>query len=291
MAFFKLSLLARLQDSGASETYWLDATDRDAAIEIADEMLGMRRAFISSLSKMQGFRLTPLSIAGIPSGKQRSYDRRKAGLVGVPLMKKDEDDTSLELFCEDASGDFTKRGWLRFPPDEWVLYDDNGDWAPPQLAQDAWKPFLDNLKSGVFHIRRWNDNLNSNPNSAIVSKVNIDSDGLLSVTLNDPIDNLQPGFKAKLKGYAGALGKSLNGVYRVLGITNLEVFLDAIVCQHKGTSTPGSGASLFQEQYIFEVITKADILSSTSHDTGRSFFLRRGRRSKRPKCLLTRVGA
>lgn len=287
MAKFKLDLLLRQLDAGASEVYYIETENRTTAKEIGDELAAIRIALSPEIASVQGYRITPLAPTGIPSGKQRTYNKEAAAIVGVAGTTRSEQDVSYIVQHSSTDEEVAATQHLRFVPGEWVVYTAAGVWTPIVPFPANSTNYINELTSGSFFMRRFNGSLETNPNSSRVAQVKFDPDGLMSVVLEDEIDSLLPGQRVKIIGYKGIHGRCVNGFYHVLGITGLEVFLDKVSCDFKASTSPGAGASLFLESYLFTAIARTVFVDLGKRDTGRSFFLERGRRSKRRLCRLT----
>lgn len=288
MPNYKVDLLLRCGDSGCSEVYWVEQDDITGAVDNMEFLMGVRAPLMSIFSTIQGWRIQPLDAAGLPNGRAMSKNLQDQAPAGVADTKRDEEDVALLVKCRDADRLAIKTSWLRFLPDEYIQYQANGvfNGFPVSVGFD---PYKAHLEAGGYLIRQFDADKTSNVANSWVTGVKFDATGLMTITLNDQIAAAEVGKKMKIKGYKGAYGKGVNGLRSILGVAGTEIQLDAVSKEFALTEGPGGGAWAFMEKYKFFGIFECIHEGASSHDTGRSFFLRRGRRSRRSRHQFTRV--
>lgn len=289
MPMWRTSLLLKYGKQGCSENYWIDADDIDALETFVAGLFNVRKAMLNDSAFIQGVRFQEYGNRGLPSGRQKSVNKEKELIKGPPASPPDQITTSLLVRCWDLEDKTTKVNWLRFLPDSMISLDLDGNIIVNTALQTAFDAYAAGIIGGRYWMREFDDSKTSNPDNSWIDRIDLSAEGFVSVVLHDQIAAAIPGTRVKIKGYKGEFGKGMNGLADVLGIAGNTLYLNKKHCSFKSDTSDGGGAWCFLEDYTFNVINKCVIDAASSHDTGRPFFARRGRRGKQKRCAFTRV--
>lgn len=286
MPFFKVDLLLKQGQQGASEVYYVTADSVEDMGSLFAQLYPTRLAFMPPAAIVQGLRWVELDNRGLPTGGGDSINKEPNNLAGTEAANPNTHGVALFTDSRDATDKKRKHQWLRFTADSLVNKNANANFDPTLIA-NVFTNYSNVIKNGRFFVRHFDTNTTSNLDWSAIMEVSLDQDGYVTVLLEEPF--ISPNFsgRIKVKGYKGTLGKGINGLADVLGVSNNKVILNKKHCSEKSVTTPGGGARAWQEKYDFAVITKCYLIGDTTHDTGRAFFARRGRRSKIKKCQYT----
>lgn len=277
---WKGELLLKQVNAGCSETYWFNVPDWGEAQDQMMVLANLRKGFMPEIASVQGYRLGEMTANGLVTGRSQSFNLEANGINGVPGTLRDNKDSCMLTRSQDATGKITRKQWLRFLPDEWIAFDVTGKFVPNALLTTAFTAFANELKNGMWYIRQFDTNANSNPVNCIIEELGFDPEGMMYFVGDGSFSQNELGQKLKIRKYNGKFGKECNGIHRILGIEDTRIFLDKRSSDYRGESGPGGGGKAFIENYTFTSIADVVMESGSAHDTGRSFFQPRGRRSK-----------
>jgi hypothetical protein len=224
------------------------------------------------------------------TGKATSYNATSDNYTGVTGTIVAPPDSAMLANAFDVSMLIKKTCHMRFLPQEYITKDAQGVWTPAAGFQPSWTAYEAQLTNGEWYLRAFDKDDSSNATNSVVDAIHIDAAGFVGFELRFPFGEQGPGDKIKITNYRGGLGVGLNGLHYLTAVTDTKIFwIDKRAVSQFGTVVSPGGAWAWGQLYRFTPISTYAHAGPSAHDTGRPFFQRRGRRSKRPVSLFIPV--
>jgi len=270
MPYFKCSLLFEVGKNGWSETWYRDSIDSLQAMSFT-QFLGNRRARLLGL----GASIIACRVSNVNDDRDSTLNAERIPPQPPGSTGGTADAAWNSYLVRTEAGDSHRKSWFtRGNPDEWI---NHAGLAPPfpvnvaltiemekftkHLIAEAWRI---RASAGSSETTEWNI-------TAVDANVLLTRLTIVGHTL--AVGNTVHIRKAKL---FGASGKLLNGNWYVVAVTDATVTIQRT---WDDITYIGSGKARKVET-IYPLVSGQTVVRVGKRDTGRPFFLTRGRRGK-----------
>lgn len=276
MPFYQLSFIFNAERQGWSETWYTEAATRGLAMQKARLVADKRLCLVGAGVKMDAVR-----VSNVAEFKDALIDY---GVGNTPckdtsILNRDLPSMAWLARCS-AGGGPARSIWLRGIPDEWVKFKLEVGFIPeipPLLVQSftQWAEtcvqngFLLNALDKVTHQEKEISNL------AVTL-----GEGKCTVTSpNHGIPNLK---KVRIRNCKGTNASNANGEWITFNVTQDTFEIRSPTAFAAAIAYIGGGLVRRQEKQ-FVAATEFQLVRPAQKDTGRAFFVPRGRRSVKRK--------
>lgn len=270
MAEFKLTLIFNAERRGWTESFYMDYSSYATADVAAQALLEKRIPLLGIGAKVEAYRLSDIAVAG------------DALLYTPPVNNVINNQTQLvrdvpevaALARIQATDNYRRQLWLRGIPDDWASWNQTvGVWNvdPDFKAKfDAFAAILTNRQFKVYAISKAPADVRSIKITNLTTVVT-------ATEISAPGHTFVVGDKVRVKGCKGVNASLVNGVWDVFAVT-----LDTFTVRNNippGTAYfySGGGVAMRQFKKMFQ-IDRCTFERIAKRDTGRAFFVPRGRR-------------
>lgn len=290
MAKYRIDLIMNMGRNGWSEVYWKEASTLASAGTAALNLATIRTKLCNVNASVDGWRITPYTDAGLPSGRAQVQAAGPFGIEGAQNAARDNAVAAVLVQWGSTGGAFKKNLWLRGLPDSSTEFFLNGNPNFTPQFNTVFAQFRDYVVNNNHYVRVFDLSPETNP-SRDISTITFDDGGNMRIALAANLTGAFAGLRVKISGYKGRFTSKVNGMAKITSITDagLTLHLDKVSCEFKDTFGSANGAKVRLERYAFPSITTGAAVRFSKHNTGRAFFVAPGRRVDKNRCRITRV--
>lgn len=269
-------LINHVTGHGWSENWYLDDTSHESALVKIDQLANVRRQVLGASSTLVGSRVSDVTIRGDSLTNFYGFGPFVTGPEGAA-------DSPWSAVCWkiSAGGHLYRRFWMcRGVPDSYLTYDSGGELILT-TALNNFRTSMANLLVASNYRMKVIDKDPPNGTPINATDYNVDESGHFRISMDT--GSVENGMAVRLQHWETSYGpdkRLVNRSYRIVDVTPTAISIDLNYADIAEPTLLAAG-QVVRKIFAYKPLTTFNFYGKGHRDTGRAFFVSRGRRRAR----------